>query len=143
MRLVSFANVGKTVTVELSVISQIDTVAIERMEIFHPSFTVPTGESAKNGSLLKEDQGDSLMTSFSIRRNTSFKLKGVVSGSFGLHRSRISEVRYLYFLFDGERFVPTDDIRSLIGRQKPGGGTITEDDFKIFNQVESNSVEVQ
>jgi hypothetical protein len=120
----------------LAVESEIDSVKIEKLEILHPTYVLPSGNPNKGSLVLHIGMTDSLLVTFRIIGEKSFKLKGSVYGSHNDGRSRISKVCYLYFYFDGQIYLITQDILDLLGMKKASGDSITKDDLRVFNRVE-------
>jgi hypothetical protein len=116
--------------------SLIDSARIEKMEILHPSYVIPSIDERKNSINLLKGELDSLTIKFKITEKKSFKLKGAIYGSYYSGRLKISNVCYKYFFFDGEQYLTGYEINDILGKRKSNGSKITKNDLRVFNNIE-------
>ena len=116
--------------------SMVDSVSVYRIEIESPSFVKPGLKGEFESYCLITGQTKSQTYNFTIEKNESFKLKGIVYGDLNNDKTKVSAIKNLFFYWDEDHYIISDCISEIIGQIKITGEMITIEDMRIFNRAE-------
>lgn len=116
--------------------SMVDSVFVHKIEIESPSFVKPGLRGELETFCLITGQTKRQTYNFTIENNESFKLKAIVYGDLDNGKTKVSATKNLFFFWDENHYVISDDITQIIGLKKHNGELITLEEMKIFNRVE-------
>lgn len=124
------------VNITAYIYSMIDSLQINQIKIESPSFVKPSLGSEFVPSLLMKTERIDHSFSFIILETISFKLKGIVYGDINQGKTKVSAIQNIFFFWDEDHYIISDDVKQIIGKEKKNGDIITIEDLKIFNRVE-------
>jgi hypothetical protein len=116
--------------------SLVDSVKINHLEFESPSFVKQSLSNEFKPYYISTGQTKSQGYNFIISEHESFTLKGIVYGEINNGKTKVSTLKTLFFFWDEDHYIISDDITQIIGQKRRDGKIITIDDLKIFNREE-------
>ena len=116
--------------------SMADSVNVNRIEIESPSFVKPGLRGELEPFCLVTGQTKTQTYNFTIEKNESFKLKGIVYGDIDNGKIKINAIKNLFFYWDENHYIISGCISEIIGQRKNNGEILTIEDLRIFNREE-------
>jgi len=116
--------------------SMADSVNVNRIEIESTSFVKPGLRGELEPFCLVIGQTKTQTYNFTIEKNESFKLKGIVYGDINNSKIKVNAIKNLFFYWDENHYIISGCISEIIGQRKNNGEMITIEDLRIFNREE-------
>lgn len=128
------------VQVKLSIKSFQDSNEIGKIIIEHPSFLIPISVSATKPFTLMKSEAKSIIFIYNLTRRESFKLKAMVlASSYIGDNLSTNTITYLFYYYNDEQYIVSNDINFILGRKKKNGENIQKEDLRIFNKIENET----